>query len=196
MSVYALKPGFQALLRPGVRALARRRVTPNQVTVAAAGLSVAGGAAILASGGAVWSLLALPAILLVRMALNAADGMLAREHGGATRLGAVLNEFGDGLSDAALYLPLAAVLHPGWPVVAAVAAGLLAELAGLAPVLAGGTRRYDGPFGKPDRATLFGALCLAEALVGVPPILATTALLAAALLGLATCVRRIRRGVS
>ena len=56
----------------------------------------------------VWFFL-LPVILLVRMGLNAVDGMLAREFGQKSRLGAVLNEVGDVLSDAALYLPLALV---------------------------------------------------------------------------------------
>ena len=39
------------------------------------------------------------------MALNALDGMLARECNQQTRLGAILNETGDVISDIALYLP-------------------------------------------------------------------------------------------
>ena len=49
----------------------------------------------------------LPAVLFVRMALNAIDGMLAREHGQKSALGAFLNELCDVVSDAALYLPFA-----------------------------------------------------------------------------------------
>ena len=55
------------------------------------------------------TLLLLPAVLFARMAMNAVDGMLAREHGQKSRLGALLNELGDVVSDAALYLPLALV---------------------------------------------------------------------------------------
>jgi phosphatidylglycerophosphate synthase len=40
------------------------------------------------------------------MALNALDGMLARECNQTSRLGAILNETGDVISDIALYLPL------------------------------------------------------------------------------------------
>jgi CDP-diacylglycerol--glycerol-3-phosphate 3-phosphatidyltransferase len=40
------------------------------------------------------------------MALNAIDGMLAKEFALKSRLGAMLNELGDVFSDAALYLPL------------------------------------------------------------------------------------------
>ena len=61
----------------------------------------------------------LPPVLLARMALNAVDGMLAREHAMQSALGAILNELGDVLSDTALYLPLAAAPGPapraGWP---------------------------------------------------------------------------------
>ena len=43
------------------------------------------------------------------MALNAIDGMLAREFNQKSRLGGYLNEITDVVSDAALYLPFAFV---------------------------------------------------------------------------------------
>ena len=43
------------------------------------------------------------------MALNAIDGMLAREFGQKSALGGYLNEIGDVVSDAALYAPFALV---------------------------------------------------------------------------------------
>ena len=109
-SVYDLKPAFQRLLRPLCGALARAGVTANQVTVAAALLSLAAGALVAWRPAARWPLLLIPGVLLVRMALNAIDGMLAREHGQKSALGGILNELGDVVSDAALYLPLALVL--------------------------------------------------------------------------------------
>jgi CDP-diacylglycerol---glycerol-3-phosphate 3-phosphatidyltransferase len=161
-SVYDLKPAFQNLLRPLCRGLARVGVTANQVTVLAALLSIGVGAAIAWRPEARWPLLLVPAALFVRMALNAVDGMLAREHGQASRLGAVLNELGDVVSDAALYLPLALV--PGLPprlVVPAVVLAGLTEMTGVVATQIGASRRYDGPMGKSDRALVFGALCLA-----------------------------------
>jgi phosphatidylglycerophosphate synthase len=166
-SIYDLKPAFQRLLRPLVGRLVRAGVRPNQVTVAALLMSVAVGAAI-ALTRARWSLLLLPVALLLRMALNALDGMMAREHDLRTPLGALLNEAGDVLADAALFLPLA--LLPGWPAVAVVCATVLAgatELVGVAAVPAGASRRYDGPMGKSDRAAVFGGLGLAVGL-GAP----------------------------
>ena len=71
MSIYALKPKFQNLLRPLVRALYNRGVTANQVTLAACAVSVAVGL-LLSLGAQVPALFwLLPIWLFVRMALNA-----------------------------------------------------------------------------------------------------------------------------
>jgi CDP-diacylglycerol--glycerol-3-phosphate 3-phosphatidyltransferase len=87
-------------------------IIPNHVTAAAlAGSVLVGGALVLGGQNLSWLLL-LPPWLLVRMALNAMDGMLAREFGQVTPLGTVLNELGDVVSDLTLYLPLALVF-PG-----------------------------------------------------------------------------------
>ena len=111
-SIYDIKPAFQNLLRPLTRSLAADGVTANQVTILAAIFSIAVGACIFWQPLARWPLLVLPAFLFVRMALNAIDGMLAREHGQKSPLGAILNEIGDVVADTALYLPLARVPGP------------------------------------------------------------------------------------
>ncbi len=160
-TLYDIKPAFQRLLRPLARGLVRAGVTPNGVTWAALALSVAVGALVLWWPQR-WVLLLVPGALFVRMALNALDGMMAREHGMATPLGALLNELGDVVSDAALYLPLA--YRPGWPsalVVVIVLLAVISEMTGVTALAIGASRRYDGPLGKSDRAFLFGALCLA-----------------------------------
>src|SRR3954462_9914561 len=109
MTLYGLKPRFQGLLRPLVGALARAGITANQVTVAAAVGSLAVGAVGAWQAGHRIVFLLLPVWLLVRMALNAIDGMLAREFNQKGTLGAYLNEIGDVVSDAALYAPLALI---------------------------------------------------------------------------------------
>ena len=168
-SVYALKSKFQGLLRPLVVRVARLGVTANQVTLAAVALSVLAGAWIAWRGDQGWPLLVVPVVLFVRMALNAIDGMLAREHQMASRLGAILNELGDVVSDIALYLPLALVpgFHTGL-VIGIVLASILNEFAGVLAIQIGSERRYDGPMGKSDRAFIFGAICLALGLGAQP----------------------------
>lgn len=159
MTLYSLKPRFQALLRPLTARLAAGGVTANQVTVAAMAGSVLTGAAVLLLADARAVFLALPVWLFLRMALNAIDGMLAREHGQKSRLGAYLNELADVVSDAALILPLAAlaVFDPLWVATVAVLAAV-SEYAGVMGPTVGASRRYDGPMGKSDRALVVGAL--------------------------------------
>lgn len=168
-SIYDLKPAFQGLLRPLTGALARRGVTPNQVTLAGVALSGAAGALVAAFPAARWPLVLLAPVLVARMALNAIDGMLAREHGKRSALGAVLNELGDVVADAALYLPLGLV--PGFDaglVVGVVVLAIVAEMAGVVCAQIGASRRYDGPLGKSDRAFVFGGVALLVG-AGVPP---------------------------
>ena len=192
LSIYKLKPKFQALLRPLTGALYRAGVTANQVTIAACVISVVLGALLAAAPGVSRLFLLVPIWFLVRMAFNAIDGMLAREFGQASKLGAYLNELGDVVSDSALYAPFALV--PGanpWLVGGIVVLAVISEMAGVL----GGVRRYDGPMGKSDRAVVFA---VAGLLVGVGlPIgaalnwiwLAVIALLAL------TILNRVRRGV-
>ena len=192
-TIYDLKPAFQGLLRRPANALARAGVTANQVTLAALLMSAATGAMLLAWPTRRWVLALVPVVLFLRMALNAIDGMLAREHGMKSKLGAVLNELGDVVSDAALYLPFAFVpgVPAGW-VVLVVLLGILGEMAGVVAVQVGASRRYDGPFGKSDRAFLFGLLALLLA-AGVEPGAWIGMLLAAACaLGVLTMVNRAR----
>jgi CDP-diacylglycerol--glycerol-3-phosphate 3-phosphatidyltransferase len=179
------------------RALAAAGVTANQVTVVAALLSAAVGACVWFYPTARWPLLVLPAFLFVRMALNAIDGMLAREHNMKSRLGAVLNEVGDVLADTALYLPLAVV--PGftpWLVIVITILAIVSEMTGVVAVQIGASRRYDGPMGKSDRAFVFGLLALLLGL-GVPVglWLRYVQILIGALLVL-TIVRRARRALA
>ncbi len=162
MSIYALKPAFQNLLRPLVRQLHAAGVTANQVTSIATLASVGVGALLwwLAAGDRRLFLL-LPLWMFLRMAFNAIDGMLAREFGQKSRLGAMLNELGDVVSDAALYAPFAllAPFHPAW-VAAVIVLATISEFAGALGPSIGAERRYDGPMGKSDRAAVFGALGL------------------------------------
>lgn len=160
-TIYNLKPAFQRLLRPLVRRMAAAGVTANQVTIAAAALSVAMGCTLILSPDSRLALGLVPAVLFVRMALNAIDGMLAREFGQKSALGAILNELGDVVADAALYLPFAGFgdIAPGL-VVAVVTLAIISEMTGVVAVQIGATRRYDGPMGKSDRAFLFGLIAL------------------------------------
>ncbi len=196
-SIYQLKPRFQALLRPAVQHLFDRGVTANQVTVTAAAVSVLLGLLLAWLPQVTWLFLLIPVWMLLRMALNAVDGMLAREFGQQSKLGAYLNELCDVIADTALYLPFA--LLPGVSptlVVLVVVFAVISEYAGVMGPLAGASRRYDGPMGKSDRAFAFGVLGtgVAFGLLGTAWI--NGLLLVILLLSLYTLYNRVRHGLA
>lgn len=204
-SVYQLKPRFLALLAPLTARLAHRGVTANQVTTLACLLSIGYGAVLSLLqwqqlDAARWLWLGLPLFLLIRMALNAIDGQLAREYGQKSRLGGLLNEMGDVLADGALFVPLALVPEIWAPLIALfIWLALLTEYAGVTGLLIGGGRRYEGPMGKSDRATLIGAcgLALGSALLGdaLASLINILLLLACGLM-IWTCYNRLRMALS
>lgn len=161
ISIYQLKPRFQALLRPVAHVCAGLGISANAVTLAAMLISLLLGGVLWVSGEQHALFLLLPLWMFLRMAFNAIDGMLAREFGQKSALGAYLNELSDVISDAALYLPFVLVPPFGWPGVAAVIfLATVSEMAGALGPMVGAERRYDGPMGKSDRAFVFGALGL------------------------------------
>jgi CDP-diacylglycerol---glycerol-3-phosphate 3-phosphatidyltransferase len=197
VSIYALKPRFQALLRPLAAALARSGVTANQVTIATAAISMAVGAFVAWRAPARIPFLLIPIWMFVRMALNALDGILAREFDQQSPLGAYLNELGDIVADAALYAPFAWLppFSPSW-LAAVIVLAILAEFAGVMAPMIGASRRYDGPFGKSDRAFAFGALGLWVGLGGkLPDWLAMALPLFAALL-VVTIMNRVQSALA
>lgn len=196
-SIYQLKPAFQNLLRPLAGWLFGEGITANQVTVAATTLSVGYGVLmwLFPTCAGLW--LALPVVLFVRIALNALDGLLAREFGQKSKLGAFLNELCDIVSDAALILGFAG-LAPNLAMVCALfaLAAALSEAAGLCAQACGASRRYDGPMGKSDRAFLLGLLGVGLGAHLVGPGIVLGVFLPATAAAFWTTVRRVRAALA
>lgn len=197
MSIYDLKPKFQNLLRPLVIKLEQRGVTANQVTLTACAISVILGLILTALSGYHWLFILIPIWLFVRMALNAIDGMLAREFNQKSRLGGYLNEITDVASDAALYLPFAFISpFDALQIGLIIWLSALTEFCGVLGQVQGKTRRYDGPLGKSDRAFLFGVLGLVYVFVPTLPDFLYWLLWVATILLIATCVKRVKSGLA
>lgn len=197
MSLYNLKPRFQAVLCPLARVLARRRVTPNQVTLSAGLGSLVVGAVVFGLASTRWIFLLIPIWLFVRMALNALDGMIARDAQQTSKLGAYLNELSDVVSDTAVYLPFILIApFNGYTVAIVIYLGVLSEFAGVLGPTVGAARRYDGPMGKSDRALVFGGLGLAVACTTTLPAWLAWLFPAMAVALLITIVNRVRGGLS
>lgn len=197
MTIYDLKPKFQNLLRPIVQKLYDSNVTANQVTVTAMLLSIIVGTLLLLLPYPQLFIL-LPFILFIRMALNAIDGMLAREHDQKSDLGAILNEIGDVISDIALYLPFILLFpHDFWLILLILVLALFTEFIGVIAQAIGASRRYDGPIGKSDRAFVFGAIGLIVSIFPqwITSYWFTLIFIFLSLLLFYTCFNRIRRAL-
>lgn len=162
ISVYNIKPKFQLLIKPMMEFLHRKKFTPNHVTLLALIGSMLVGTFVYLNNG--WAyLVVVPVFLFIRMALNAIDGMMARTYNQQSPMGEVLNELGDVFADLALFYPL--LLKFGMDknphlIVCFIALMIINEFVGVLGKAIGGSRRYDGPMGKSDRALFFGLLCL------------------------------------
>lgn len=157
ISVYKLKPKFQQLILPVLLFLHKRGITANQITIASVGLSVVIGILFWNAGQFPILFLVLPIGLFLRMVLNALDGMMARKFNQTSKLGEVLNEMGDVISDVIIFFPLLKFQPESlyW-IVIFIVLSVVNELAGVLAKIVGQQRRYDGPMGKSDRALLIG----------------------------------------
>lgn len=197
ISIYQLKPRFQNLLRPMVQRLYDRGVTANQVTLSACAISIVVGAAVALFASHPWVFVLIPLWMIVRMALNAIDGMLAREFGQQSRLGAYLNELTDVIADSALFLPFALIPGVNLLLILLVTLGaIFSEYAGVLGPMVGASRRYDGPMGKSDRAFVFGVIGAGVAVGWLAPLWINIILAVIAGLLVYTLINRVRRGLA
>lgn len=161
ISVYNIKPAFQKLLQPLLKALYKVGVTANQITLVAVALSMGMGVALYFSSEYPALILAIPFGYLIRMMLNALDGMMATQYNMQSKLGEILNELGDVISDAVIIFPLIFLQHMNpWIIISFGVVAILNEFAGVLAKAISGKRQYDGPMGKSDRALLIGLYCL------------------------------------
>ncbi len=197
ISIYSLKSKFQNILRPLVKNFYQMGITANQVTLFACLGSILLAVAVVALLPRNWGLLFVPVWMFIRMALNAIDGMLAREYKQKSSLGAYLNELGDVVADTALFAIF--LFIPGISlggVLAIIFLAIISEYSGVMAPLVGADRRYDGPMGKSDRAFIFGALSFFLGL-GILPIYWVNIIFCfVSVLLLYTIFNRIRNGIS
>ncbi|MDR0865659.1 MAG: CDP-alcohol phosphatidyltransferase family protein [Candidatus Symbiothrix sp.] len=163
VSIYNIKPKFQAFLQPVLHALHRAGITANQITTASLALSLLIGVLFWFAEDYPVFFLALPIGLFIRMALNALDGMMARTYNQQSKKGEVLNELGDIVSDLFIYFPLIQYEPASlYLVVIFICLSEINEFAGILGKSVSGQRRYEGPMGKSDRAFVmgvYGLLC-------------------------------------
>lgn len=196
ISIYKIKPKFQQLLKPLLEWLHKKKVSANQLTVSAIVLSLGLGLCLWFSETWHFGFLMIPIGLLIRMALNALDGMMARTYNTQSKLGEVLNEIGDVVSDMFIYIALMKIegVLPE-VVIAFVSLSIINEFAGFMGKVISSERRYDGPMGKSDRALIIGLLCLILFFTPLNAILLNSILGGAIILMIISTIIRLKKAL-
>ena len=161
ISIYKLKPKFQKLLMPLVKLLHNVGIQPNFLTVFTIIFSFFIGYLLFLGIDNQIYFLFVSLGLLIRMMLNALDGMMATTYNLKSKKGEVLNEIGDILSDIAIYFPFIYFKSLSLElIIIFISLSVINEFCGLLAKSVSGIRRYDGPMGKSDRAFLVGIICI------------------------------------
>lgn len=191
ITLYAVKPKFQSLLRRLADRLVAGGVSADALTAVGLGAATLAGGIIAAAGVQPqgW-LLIVPPLLFARIACNALDGMVARGTATARPWGGVINEVGDRAADLLCFggLVLSGAL-PAFVAAALLPLVLLVSYLGIVGQTLGGGRCYAGPLGKADRMLLLGSYCcLAPFVSWAAPVVGWTLVVGLAL----TAVNRLR----
>ena len=161
ISIYKLKPKFQKLLMPLLKLLHNFGITPNFLTVFTIVFSFFIGYLLFLGIDNQIYFLFVSLGLLIRMMLNALDGMMATTYNLKSKKGEVLNEIGDVLSDIAIYFPFIYFKSLSIElIIIFISLSVINEFCGLLAKSISGIRRYDGPMGKSDRAFFVGIICI------------------------------------
>jgi CDP-diacylglycerol---glycerol-3-phosphate 3-phosphatidyltransferase len=157
MGIYAIKPKFQKTLLPIKRLFIRLGISPTVVNFLGLVCSLIIATSIAHSVDINWFLLVVPFFAFFRTALNALDGMIAREQNLSSSKGELLNEFLDRLSDIIVFSSFALLL-PDYGFLVAVTTSLviLSSFVGVLNKAFGGVRLYTGVMGKADRMLYLG----------------------------------------
>lgn len=161
ISIYNLKPKFQKLLNPLLNHLNKLNITPNQITIFTILFSTLLGFFVFKSIEEKSYFLIVAFGMLIRMILNALDGMMAKKFSLASKNGEILNEIGDIISDIAIYFPF--IYFPIIQIELVfifILLSVINEFCGVLSKVTRGERRYDGPMGKSDRALLVGIISI------------------------------------
>jgi CDP-diacylglycerol--glycerol-3-phosphate 3-phosphatidyltransferase len=161
-SIYNLKNKFQDLLMPLCKKINLYGITPNQITVMTTIFSITFSIIFYKfSNKDSWLFISIPIFFLIRMALNALDGMIANRFDKKTKLGIYFNEIGDLISDTVFFFCFFSVLNLSNTLsLVFIFISILSEYVGVIGVQVDNKRHYEGPMGKSDRAFFISILSI------------------------------------
>jgi len=152
MGIYSTKSKWQRILHPLVEVCVKANIHPDWFIAGAIGLSILAGFGLWQAAVNIQWLWLVPIGVLLRLGFNLIDGMVAREMGIASAWGEALNEFGDRMSDFAVFFGLAMGGYVDLRILLLTLALIfLVSYLGILGKATGGARVYGGVFGKGDR---------------------------------------------
>ncbi len=161
MTTYSLKTQFQNILRPTAYKISDLGISPNQITVSACFLSLIYAVILVGLKDVYWVYFMFPLVFLIRMGMNAMDGIIANEKNKKSQLGAVLNELCDVVSDAILIAVFLFTTNANSNLIwMFIYLSLFVECAGMWSYYISGQRSYLGPLGKSDRGIVLSAMAI------------------------------------
>ncbi len=192
MKIYSIKPKFQKALSPIKNILVKLKVHPTYINFAALFVSLIAGYIIYLASSNLNLFLWIPILAFVRTALNALDGLVARELKVKNQnWGEVLNEFIDRLSDVVFFMGIAFFSFTNALLVfLALTLILLVSYLGILGKSAGGKRVYAGLMGKADRM-FYLSVCSVLIVIFKNPIIINYFLIFIIFLSLITIFQRI-----
>lgn len=144
-------------------ALARSRITPNQISVVSIFFAAAGAGLLVAWPTAIGLVLAATCVQL-RLACNLFDGMVAVEGGKSSPTGVLYNELPDRIADSLFLVALGHAIGVPWlGWLGALLAALTAYVRATGAAL-GFAQDFRGPMAKPHRMAVLTIGCLAGAI--------------------------------
>lgn len=170
-----LKTRGQAWAQALARALARKRVSPNALSLSSIFFALLGAACLFLClvAESSWPYLVGAAVCIqLRLLVNMLDGMVAVEGGLGGATGDIYNEFPDRIADAFFIIPTAYLAaHAQWPYglelgwTACALALLTAYVRALGASIHAG-HAFHGPMAKPHRMFFLTLTCLLAASIG------------------------------
>ncbi|MDY4011154.1 MAG: CDP-alcohol phosphatidyltransferase family protein [Fusobacterium gastrosuis] len=161
ISIYKLKKQFQNLLMPLCKMFANLGISPNQITIFTIILNIIFAFILYKFASFKLIYLLIPFFFLIRMALNALDGMLASNFNMKTKVGVFLNETGDIISDTVVFYVFFKIINSSeYLAVSFIFLSILTEYIGVVAFMVDGKRHYEGPMGKSDRVFFISILSI------------------------------------
>ena len=153
MGIYSIKPKFQKFLLPLKNLFIKLKIHPTTINILALLISITGALTLYYSQFYLLLLIYIPLMAFVRTALNALDGIIARELKVQNqKFGEVLNETIDRISDSVIFSAFLFTPFTNTPLAAiTIILILLNSYLSIVSKAAGGSRIYSGFMGKADR---------------------------------------------